>query len=81
VERNNKQTSVKLFVELSSAKNIAQALVASFVAKLLISFPPNQKIIAHPGNFVFLKRYCTSSPYNCQASCVDDIDKMIYFDN
>ncbi|KAM0912120.1 hypothetical protein ACQ4PT_013021 [Festuca glaucescens] len=52
VERNNKQTSVKLFAELSnSAKNTTPAPIASFVAKLLISFPPNQKIIVHPGIF------------------------------
>lgn len=50
VERNNKQTCVKLFAELSnSAKNTAPAPIASFVTKLLISFPPNQKIIEHPG--------------------------------
>jgi hypothetical protein len=81
VERNNKQTSVKLFAELSnSAKNAAPAPIASFVAKLLISFPPNQKIIVHPGNFVLLKRCCTSSPYNCNAPSIHDTYKKIYFD-
>lgn len=52
VERNNKQTCVKLFAELStSANNTAPAPIASFVTKLLISFPPNQKTIVHPGIF------------------------------
>lgn len=52
MERNNKQTCVKLFAELSnSAKNTVPAPIASFVTKLLISFPPNEKIIVHPGIF------------------------------
>lgn len=55
MERNNKQTCVKLFAELSnSAKNTAPAPIASFVTKLLISFPPNQKVIEHPGNCLLL---------------------------
>uniref|UniRef100_A0A0E0IDR0 BTB domain-containing protein n=2 Tax=Oryza TaxID=4527 RepID=A0A0E0IDR0_ORYNI len=52
VERNNKQTCVKVFAELSnSAKNTTPAPIASFITKLLISFPPNQKTIVHPGIF------------------------------
>ncbi|KAL6646092.1 hypothetical protein ACP70R_017700 [Stipagrostis hirtigluma subsp. patula] len=52
VERNNKQTCVKLFAENSnSTKDAAPAPIASFVTKLLISLPPNQKTIVHPGIF------------------------------
>ncbi|KAL6661195.1 hypothetical protein ACP70R_000579 [Stipagrostis hirtigluma subsp. patula] len=52
VERNNKQTCVKLFAENSnSTKDAAPAPIASFATKLLISLPPNQKTIVHPGIF------------------------------
>ncbi|GJN03873.1 hypothetical protein PR202_ga21364 [Eleusine coracana subsp. coracana] len=52
VERNNKQTSVKLFADNSNlTKDSVPAPVASFVTRLLISFPPNQKTIVHPGIF------------------------------
>ncbi|KAG0524703.1 hypothetical protein BDA96_07G234300 [Sorghum bicolor] len=52
VERNNKQTCVKLFAENpNSPKNGPSAPIASFVTKLLISLPPNQQTIVHPGIF------------------------------
>jgi len=55
VERNNKQTCVKLFAENSnSPKNGPSAPIASFVTKLLISLPPNQQTIVHPGKFLLL---------------------------
>ncbi|KAL5669784.1 hypothetical protein ACJX0J_022005, partial [Zea mays] len=52
VERNNKQTCVKLFAEnTSSLKNGSSAPIASFIAKLIVSLPPNQQTIVHPGIF------------------------------
>ena len=64
MERNNKQTCVKLFAENSnSTKDAAPAPIASFVTKLLISFPPNQKTIVHPGKFLLLiEALCYSLP-------------------
>jgi hypothetical protein len=55
VERNNKQTCVKLFAEnTSSLKNGSSAPIASFIAKLIVSLPPNQQTIVHPGKLLLL---------------------------
>ena len=55
MERNNKQTCVKLFAENpNSPKNGPSAPIASFVTKLLISLPPNQQTIVHPGKVLLL---------------------------
>lgn len=77
VERNNKQTCVKLFAENSnSPKNGPSAPIASFVTKLLISLPPNQQTIVHPGKFLLLINLFKkklSSTLNCLLVIVMNI--------
>jgi hypothetical protein len=75
VERNNKLTCVKLFVENSnSAKDSTPAPIASFVTKLLISFPPNQKTIIHPGKLLLVY----ASSYNCDEHFRGSLISLYY---
>jgi hypothetical protein len=55
VERNIKQTCVKLFAENTKyLTNGPSVPIASFVTKLIGSLPPNQQIIVHPGKLLLL---------------------------
>jgi hypothetical protein len=55
VERNIKQTCVKLSAENTNyLTNGPLAPITSFVTKLIVSLPPNQQIIVHPGKLLLL---------------------------
>jgi hypothetical protein len=77
VERNIKQTCVKLFAENTNyLTNGSSAPIASFVTKLIVSLPPNQQIIVHPGKLLLLinlfkKKIVFYSQLRSSCNCSD----------